>query len=41
MLQTTPAIANAINAALGIHFNDLPLSAERIFLTLEEREGGK
>jgi len=39
MVQTAPAIANAINDALGIRFNDLPLSAEKIFLALEEREG--
>jgi carbon-monoxide dehydrogenase large subunit len=39
MVQTAPAIANAINAALGIRFNDLPLSAEKIFLALEERKG--
>jgi carbon-monoxide dehydrogenase large subunit len=38
MVQTAPAIANAINDALGIRFNDLPLSAEKIFLALEERE---
>ncbi len=33
-----PAIANAISDALGIRFNDLPLSAEKIFLALEERD---
>ena len=37
MVQTAPAIANAINDALGIRFNDLPLSAEKIFLALQER----
>jgi carbon-monoxide dehydrogenase large subunit len=37
MVQTAPAIANAINDALGIRFNDLPLSAEKIFLALGER----
>ena len=37
MVPTAPAIANAINDALGIRFNDLPLSAERIFLELRER----
>ncbi|MDY7039517.1 MAG: molybdopterin cofactor-binding domain-containing protein, partial [Chloroflexota bacterium] len=31
MVQTAPAIANAINDAVGIRFNDLPLSAEKIF----------
>jgi len=39
MVQTAPAIANAIYDALGIRFNDLPLSAEKIFLALEERKG--
>ena len=34
MSPTAPAIANAINDALGIRFNDLPLSAEKIFLAL-------
>ncbi len=38
MVQTAPAIANAIYDALGIRFNDLPLSAERIFMKLQERE---
>ena len=36
MVQTAPAIANAINDALGIRFNDLPLSAEKIFQALQE-----
>jgi len=35
MVQTAPAIANAIHDALGIRFNDLPLSAEKIFMALE------
>jgi CO/xanthine dehydrogenase Mo-binding subunit len=38
MVQTAPAIANAIYDALGIRFNALPLSAEKIFLALQERE---
>ena len=38
MVQTAPAIANAISDALSIRFNDLPLSAEKIFLALEERD---
>jgi CO/xanthine dehydrogenase Mo-binding subunit len=32
MVQTAPAMANAIYNALGIRFNSLPLSAERIYL---------
>jgi carbon-monoxide dehydrogenase large subunit len=39
MVQTAPAIANAINNAVGIRFDDLPLSAERIFLGLKKRGG--
>jgi carbon-monoxide dehydrogenase large subunit len=38
MVQTAPAIANAIYNALGIRFDDLPLSAEKIFLALQERQ---
>jgi carbon-monoxide dehydrogenase large subunit len=38
MIATAPAIANAIYAALGLRFNDLPLTAERIFLALQEAE---
>jgi CO/xanthine dehydrogenase Mo-binding subunit len=34
MVQTAPAIANAIYDALGIRFTDLPLSAEKIFMAL-------
>jgi CO/xanthine dehydrogenase Mo-binding subunit len=37
MVQTAPAIANAIYGALGIRFNELPLSAERIFLALQAK----
>ncbi len=36
MVQTAPAIANAIYDALGIRFTDLPLSAEKIFMALHE-----
>ncbi len=38
MVPTAPAIANAIHDALGIRFNDLPLSAEKIFLALRDKE---
>ncbi len=37
MVQTAPAIANAIHDALGIRFSELPLSAEKVFLALEEQ----
>jgi CO/xanthine dehydrogenase Mo-binding subunit len=36
MVPTAPAMANAIYSALGIRFNDLPLSAEKIYLALQE-----
>jgi carbon-monoxide dehydrogenase large subunit len=34
MVQTAPAIANALYKATGVRFNDLPLSAEKVFLAL-------
>jgi CO/xanthine dehydrogenase Mo-binding subunit len=36
MVQTAPAIANALYDAVGIRFSDLPLSADKIYLALEE-----
>jgi carbon-monoxide dehydrogenase large subunit len=39
MVQTAPAIANAIHDALGIRFSDLPLSAEKIYMALQEVQG--
>jgi carbon-monoxide dehydrogenase large subunit len=36
MIPTAPAIANALNDALGIRFSDLPLSAENTFLALHK-----
>jgi CO/xanthine dehydrogenase Mo-binding subunit len=38
MVPTAPAIANAINDAIGIRFNELPLSAEKIFRALQEQK---
>ncbi len=34
MVQTAPAIANALYAATGIRFTDLPLSNEKVYLAL-------
>ncbi len=34
MVQTAPAIANALYAATGVRFSDLPLSGEKVFLAL-------
>jgi carbon-monoxide dehydrogenase large subunit len=38
MVQTAPAMANAINDALGIRFSALPLSAEKIYMALQEKK---
>jgi len=37
MVQTAPAMANALYDAVGIRFSDLPLSADKIYLALEEK----
>jgi len=37
MIPTAPAIANALYDALGVRFNDMPLTAEKIFLALQRR----
>jgi CO/xanthine dehydrogenase Mo-binding subunit len=37
MIATAPAIANALYDALGIRFNDMPVTAESIYLAWEER----
>ncbi|MGC9469239.1 MAG: xanthine dehydrogenase family protein molybdopterin-binding subunit [Anaerolineae bacterium] len=34
MVQTAPAIANALYQATGIRFSDLPLSSEKVFLAM-------
>jgi CO/xanthine dehydrogenase Mo-binding subunit len=38
MIATAPAIANALYDALGIRFNDLPLTAEKVFLAWQEHQ---
>ncbi|HOC19884.1 MAG TPA: molybdopterin-dependent oxidoreductase [Anaerolineae bacterium] len=38
MVQTAPAIANALYNALGVRFNHLPLSAEKVYLALHGDE---
>ena len=37
MVQTAPAMANAIHDALGVRFSELPLSAEKIYLALQDK----
>jgi CO/xanthine dehydrogenase Mo-binding subunit len=41
MVPTAPAVANAIYDALGIRFNEMPLTAERIYMALEEQRAAK
>jgi carbon-monoxide dehydrogenase large subunit len=41
MVQTAPAIANALYDAVGIRFSDLPLSADKIYLALDEQQNMK
>ena len=38
MVQTAPAIANALYAATGVRFDNLPLSAEKVYLALHPDE---
>ena len=38
MVPTAPAIANALADATGLRILDLPLSAERVFKALREKE---
>src|SRR5208282_574966 len=38
-LSLSPAIANALDDAVGIRLMDLPLTAEAIFRALREKEG--
>ena len=39
MVPTAPAIANAVANALGVRILDLPLTAERVFMSIQEKEG--
>jgi carbon-monoxide dehydrogenase large subunit len=39
MVPTAPAVGNALYDALGIRFNEMPVTAEKIFLALQQREG--
>ncbi len=40
MVQTAPAIANAVAAALGVRILDLPLTAEKVYFALQAQEDG-
>ncbi len=39
MIATAPAIANALYDAMGIRFDDMPVTAERVYMAWEEKEG--
>ncbi|MFN2289588.1 MAG: xanthine dehydrogenase family protein molybdopterin-binding subunit [Anaerolineae bacterium] len=41
MVPTAPAMANALYDALGIRFHDLPLSAETVYLAVQEAQGAE
>jgi CO/xanthine dehydrogenase Mo-binding subunit len=38
MVQTAPAMANALYDALGVRFSELPLSAEKVYLAVRDRD---
>jgi carbon-monoxide dehydrogenase large subunit len=37
MVPTAPAIANAVYDAIGIRFNDMPMTAEKIYLAMQKQ----
>ena len=39
MIPTAPAIANALSDATGIRIFELPLTAEKVFMAIQDREG--
>jgi len=39
MVPTAPAIANALADAAGLRILDLPLTAERVFNAIKNKEG--
>ena len=41
MVPTAPAIANALYDAIGVRIKDLPLTAEKVWLALQEKTAGK
>jgi carbon-monoxide dehydrogenase large subunit len=38
MVPTAPAIANAVTAAVGVRMLEMPLTPEKVFLALQDRE---
>jgi 4-hydroxybenzoyl-CoA reductase subunit alpha len=41
IMPTIPAILNAIYDATGVRINELPVTAERLFMAMKEKEKGK
>ena len=41
ILPTIPAIVNAIYDAIGVRINELPITAERVFMALKEKNAKK
>jgi CO/xanthine dehydrogenase Mo-binding subunit len=41
LLAVSPAVANAVAAAVGIRVRDLPLTAERVLRALRDQEAGR
>jgi CO/xanthine dehydrogenase Mo-binding subunit len=38
MVPTAPAIANAVTDAVGVRILEMPLTPEKLFLAIEEKE---
>ncbi len=41
MIAVAPAIANAVSNALGVKFNTFPLTPERVWRALKEKDKEK
>jgi 4-hydroxybenzoyl-CoA reductase subunit alpha len=41
IMPTIPAILNAVYDATGIRFHDLPLTPERVYMAIREKEATK
>ncbi|MPN64099.1 Nicotinate dehydrogenase medium molybdopterin subunit [bioreactor metagenome] len=40
LIPTAPAIANAIEDAIGVRIKDLPITSEKVFWAIKEKEEG-
>jgi CO/xanthine dehydrogenase Mo-binding subunit len=40
LMATAPAVASAVTEATGVVIRDLPLTPERVWRALQERDGG-